>query len=135
MSRHLFLSPPWVDAASKIQAAHAAEVDPPAGGVRMNLVVRDVPFEPGRLDAHLDTTGGEWVLDVGHLPDAEVKVTVGYADAKAILIEGNGDVAMQAFMGGRIQVEGDMAKLLAFQAAPPTPLQQKMLDEVRSITE
>lgn len=134
MATHAFLSPEWVQAAREIQAAHLADAEPPVEGLRMNLVVRDVPFESGRLDAHLDTSAGEWVVDLGHLEHPDVTVTLGYADAKAILVDGNGDVALQAFMGGRIQVEGDMGKLLRFQAQPPGPLQQKMLEEVRAIT-
>ncbi len=134
MATYAFLSPEWVRAARAIQAEHLVEAEPPAQGVRMNLVVRDVPFGEGRLDAHLDTSAGEWVVDIGHLDNAEVKVTLGYADAKAILIDSNADVAMQAFLGGRILVEGDMAKLLQFQAAPPGRLQQKMLEEIRAVT-
>jgi len=135
MAKHAFLSPAWLEDARAIQARHLAEASPPSEGVRMNLVIRDVPFESGRLDAHLDTSAGEWVVDLGHLAAADVKVTLGYDDAKAILIDSNADVAMQAFLGGRIQVEGDMAKLLKFQAAPPGGPQQAMLAEIRQITE
>jgi hypothetical protein len=134
MATHAFLSPGWVTAAREIQRQHLAEAEPPVEGVRMNLVVRGVPFESGRLDAHLDTTSGEWVVDLGHLPGADVTVTLGYDDAKAILVDGDNDVALQAFMGGRIQVEGDMSRLLRFQAQPPGPLQQKMREEIRAIT-
>ena len=70
------------------------------------------------IDAHMDTSTGELVLDVGHLENPDLKVTVDYDTAKAILIEGNPQAGMQAFMAGKIKVEGDMAKLLALQAAP-----------------
>ena len=40
-------------------------------------------------------------------------------DAKAILVEGNPQVGMQAFMQGKVRVEGDMAKLMMLQGAPP----------------
>jgi hypothetical protein len=86
--------------------------------VRMNLVVTEVPFGDKDIDAHMDTSSGELVLDVGHLGTQDLKVTVDYDTAKAILIEGNPQAGMQAFMAGRIRVEGDMAKLLALQAAP-----------------
>jgi putative sterol carrier protein len=45
---------------------------------------------------------------------------VDYDTAKAILIEGNPQAGMQAFMAGKVRVEGDMAKLMALQATPAT---------------
>ena len=86
--------------------------------VRMNLVVTAVPFGDQDIDAHMDTSTGELVLDEGHLDSPDLTVTVDYDTAKAILIEGNPQAGMQAFMAGKIRVEGDMAKLMALQSAP-----------------
>ena len=36
---------------------------------------------------------------------ADLTVTVDYETAKAILVEGNAQAAMQAFMAGRIKIE------------------------------
>jgi putative sterol carrier protein len=66
----------------------------------------------------MDTSSGELVLDVGHLEVQDLKVTVDYDTAKAILVEGNPQAGMQAFMAGKVRVEGDMAKLMALQTAP-----------------
>ncbi len=55
----------------------------------MNLVVTAVPFSDKDILAHLDTSSGELVLDTGHLETQDLKVTVDYDTAKAILIEGN----------------------------------------------
>ena len=84
----------------------------------MNLVVTTVPFSDEDILAHMDTTSGELVLDTGHIENQDLKVVVDYDTAKAILIEGNPQAGMQAFMAGKIRVEGDMAKLMALQAAP-----------------
>ncbi len=84
----------------------------------MNLVVTQVPFSDEDVLAHMDTSSGELVLDTGHLEEQDLKVTVDYDTAKAILIEGNPQAGMQAFMAGKVRVEGDMAKLMALQAAP-----------------
>jgi hypothetical protein len=70
----------------------------------MNLVVTVVPFGDEDIDAHMDTSTGELVLDVGHLETPDLKVTVDYDTAKAILIEGNPQAGMQAFMAGKIRV-------------------------------
>ena len=99
----------------------------------MNLVVTELPFGDGTLDAHLDTSAGELELDNGHLDDADLKVTVDYDTAKAILVDGNAGAGMQAFMAGKVRVEGDMAKLMALQSGPIDKAQE-MAARLRAIT-
>ena len=113
-----FLSDEWLEEARRIRAEYEGKAMSFPHAVRMNLVVTVVPFGDNDIDAHMDTSTGELVLDVGHLEVPDLKVTVDYDTAKAILIEGNPQAGMQAFMAGKIRVEGDMAKLLALQAAP-----------------
>ena len=112
-----FLSDEWLEEARLIRAEYEGKAMSFPHAVRMNLVVTVVPFGDKDIDAHMDTSTGELVLDVGHLEVPDLKVTVDYDTAKAILIEGNPQAGMQAFMAGKIKVEGDMAKLLALQAA------------------
>jgi hypothetical protein len=113
-----FLSDEWLDEARRIRAEYEGKSMSFPHAVRMNLVVTGAPFGDKDIDAHMNTSSGELVLDVGHLESPDLKVTVDYDTAKAILIEGNPQAGMQAFMAGKIKVEGDMAKLLALQAAP-----------------
>jgi len=115
---YLFLSDEWLDEARNIRAEYAGKTAPIPHVVRMNLVVTNVPFGDADLEAHLDTSSGELDLDTGHLETQDLKVTVDYDTAKAILIEGNAQAGMQAFMAGKVKVEGDMAKLMALQAGP-----------------
>jgi hypothetical protein len=113
-----FLSDEWLEEARRIRAEYEGKSMSFPHAVRMNLVVTDVPFGDVHIDAHMDTSSGELILDVGHLESPDLKVTVDYDTAKAILIDGNPQAGMQAFMAGKIKVEGDMGKLLALQAAP-----------------
>jgi hypothetical protein len=113
-----FLSDEWLEEARSIRAEYAGKTPPIPNVVRMNLVITSVPFGDGDIDAHMDTSSGELELDMGHLEVQDLKVTVDYDTAKAILIEGNPQAGMQAFMAGKVKVEGDMAKLMALQAAP-----------------
>jgi putative sterol carrier protein len=101
----------------------------------MNLVINEVPFGDGHLDAHLDTSGGSIDLDIGHLADPDLTVTVDYGTAKAILVDGNAAAGMQAFMAGKVRVDGDMAKLLALQGAPPDAAAADLAAKIRAITE
>jgi hypothetical protein len=135
MAAYPFLSPEWIEEARKIRVEFAGRAPVAPVTMRMNLVVNDVPFGDGSVDAHLDTTGGEIVLEDGHLENADLKVTIDYAAAKAILVEGNPQAGMQAFMAGRIKVEGDMTKLLALQGAPADPIHVEMAGRMRDITD
>jgi len=103
--------------------------------VRMNQVITDVPFGPGTLEAHMDTSSGELEMDTGHIENADVKVTLDYETAKAIFVEGNPQAGMQAFMAGKIKVEGDMTKLMAMQAGPPDPSAAEVSKKIQDITE
>ncbi|MGH9170454.1 MAG: SCP2 sterol-binding domain-containing protein [Acidimicrobiales bacterium] len=134
MSAYAFLSPEWTEAARKIRAEYDGPPASPAVPMRMNLVVTEVPFGEGTIDAHLDTSAGDLVLDEGHLEGADLKVTVDYATAKAILVEGNPQAGLQAFMAGRIKVEGDMSKLMTLQG-PPDAATADIASRIREITE
>ena len=131
---HPFLNEEWIDEARRIRAEFHGKVQPLPHPVRMNLVVTEVPFGGGQLDAYLDTSEGELDLETGHLEDPDLSVTVDYETAKAILVDGNSQAAMQAFMMGRVQIQGDMTKLLALQSAPADPSTQELAARIREIT-
>ena len=135
MPQYPFLSDEWVDEARKIREEFDGQGPAVVHQMRMNLVVTDVPFEPGSIDAHLDTSGGRLQLETGHIDPVDLKVTLDYATAKAILVEGNPQVGMQAFMAGKVRVEGDMAKLMMLQGAPPDETSQQVAQRLRDITE
>ena len=130
-----FLSDEWLVEARRIRAEYEGKSLPFPHAVRMNLVVTAVPFSEDDILAHMDTSSGEMILDVGHLETQDLKVTVDYDTAKAILIEGNPQAGMQAFMAGKVKVEGDMAKLMALSAAPsPDPNAAEMAGRLKDIT-
>lgn len=134
MATYPFLSDEWVAEARKIREDYEGTGPSVPHLVRMNLVITDVPFGDGPVDAHVDTSGGSVKLDLGHLDTADLKVTVDYLTAKSILVDGNPQAGMQAFMAGKIKVEGDMAKLMALQAAPPDPSAQTVAQRLKDIT-
>lgn len=129
-----FLSDEWVAEARKIREEFEGKAGPIPHQLRMNLVITEVPFSESPLDAHMDSSDGQLRLDVGHIDPVDLKVTLDYLTAKAILVEGNPQAGMQAFMAGKIRVEGDMAKLMAMQATPPDPTAQEVANRLRAIT-
>jgi hypothetical protein len=78
-----FLSDEWLAEARRIRAEYEGKSVPFPHSVRMNLVVTAVPFGDKDIDAHMDTSTGELILDVGHLETQDLKVTVDYDTAKS----------------------------------------------------
>lgn len=130
-----FLSDEWMEAASAIREQVGAPASPPAHKVRMNLVITEAPFNDGaEINAHMDTSEGEMKMDLGHLEGPDLTVTVDYATAKAIFIEQNPQAGMQAFMAGKVKVQGDMTKLMAMQQGTPDPAAQEVAEKLKEIT-
>src|SRR5579863_4357360 len=134
MAQFPFLSDEWVGEARRIREEYGGSGGAVAQQMRMNLVVTDVPFGDGAIDAHLDTSDGQLKLETGHIDPVDLTVTLDYATAKAILVEGNPSVGMQAFMAGKVKVEGDMAKLMMLQGAAPDETAQEVAKRLREIT-
>lgn len=135
MAKYPFLSDEWLEAAKAVREQHAGKAAPPAHKVKMNLVITEVPFGDGSVDAHMDTSGDDMVMDLGHLTGEDLTVTVDYATAKAIFIEGNPQAGMQAFMAGKIKVQGDMTKLMAMQSGAVDPAAAEVAAAIADITE
>jgi hypothetical protein len=129
-----FLSDEWLEAAKKIREEHGGNAAPPAHSVRMNQVIIEVPFGEGTINAHLDTSGGDMQMDMGHLEDPDLTVTLDYSTAKAILVDGNPQAGMQAFMAGKIKVQGDMTKMMAMQQGAPDPAAAEIAAKIKEIT-
>jgi len=135
MAQFPFLSDEWVDEARKIREEFEGQAATVPHQVRMNLVITEVPFGEGAIDAHMDTSDGSVRLETGHIDPVDLKVTVDYATAKAILVEGNAQVGMQAFMQGKVRVEGDMAKLMGLGGAPADDTAAAVAQRLREITQ
>jgi putative sterol carrier protein len=132
---HAFLSDEWIEQAHVIRAEYRDKIPPIPHTVRMNLKVTEMPFGDGPLDAFVDTSSGEIEIDKGHLEAPDLTVTVDYATAKAILVEGNAQAGMQAFMAGKVRIEGDMSKLMVMQTAPQDGSAPELAARLREITE
>ena len=135
MPKYKFLSEEWVAEAKAIREQHAGDAAAPAHAVRMNQVITDVPFGDGEINAHMDTSDGEMELGFGHLENPDLTVTLDYATAKAILVDGNPQAGMQAFMAGKVKVDGDMTKLMAMQTGAADPKAAEVAAAIQAITE
>lgn len=137
MERFPFLSPEWIEAARAIAAVHRERLPSPTEEVRVNLVVTEVPFADGELLAHLAAQPGLVEVDLGALDSPDVTVTLDYETTRAIFVEGNAQAGMQAFMAGRVRVDGDIGRLMAVfgMGGAPDPMAGDIGAELRAITE
>lgn len=62
-------------------------------------------------------------------------MSLDYDVAKAILVEGNPQAGLQAFMAGKVRVDGDIAKLMAVQTLAPNPIAADIASRILEITE
>ncbi len=114
-----FLSPEWIDAVKEIRERRRDEVTPIAQSIRVNQVITDAPFGDGAILCSFDTSSGIALIDLGHLDEPDVTITTDYETARTILVAQDRAAAMQAFVDGKIKVNGDLMKLMAMQATLP----------------
>jgi putative sterol carrier protein len=132
---HQFLSEEWMTAAKAIREKYADQVPPVTVSIRMNQVITDVPFGEGTINAYLDTSSGVLEMELGALETPDLTLTTDYATAKAVFVDQDQAAGMQAFMSGKIKVQGDMMKMMAMQTGmPQTDVTAKVQDEIKSIT-
>jgi hypothetical protein len=126
---HTFLSDDWFAAATKI----FQEVQPPVPAAIQDLVInlRVKGGPKGDVEARL--AGGQLLPGFG--AGAPTTLTLPFDVARKMMVENDPNAAMQAFMSGQIQIEGDMSKVMAMQAAgPPSAESIQVAQRIREIT-
>jgi hypothetical protein len=133
VAKHAFLSDDWFDEAERL-VSDAEAAAPAHASVVVNLVVKDTPFDADR-EFHMGAKDGQNAFGRGHADGADVTLTTDYATAKDIFVSGNPTAGMQAFMAGKVTVQGDMSKLMAAGASGGGPGNQDLSKQLQDITE
>jgi putative sterol carrier protein len=111
--KYPFLSDAWFDAAEKLIKEHDAGA-PPNTNLVLNLEVSDgdktVEFFMGSKD-------GNTLFGKGKADGADVTLSTDMDTAREVFVSGNQQAGMQAFMAGKVRVQGDMTKLMMQQGA------------------
>jgi putative sterol carrier protein len=110
--KHEFLSDGWFDAASKLIAEHAAEA-PPGQNLVMNLEVTD---GDAMTQFHMGAKDGATMFGKGHTDGADLTLSTDIDTAREVFVANNPQAGMQAFMSGKVRIQGDMTKLMMAQA-------------------
>ena len=98
-------------------------------------MIKDAPFGDSPIQAHLDTTGEEVELELGHIEGASTTITTDYDTTKALFVQQDQQAAMQAFIGGRIQITGDMTKVMLLMQTAPDQAALEIAERIRAITD
>jgi putative sterol carrier protein len=110
--KHPFLSDAWFDAAQKLIDEHGTGA-PPTTNLVMNLEVTD---GDKTIEFFMGSKDGETLFGKGKSDGADLTLSTDMDTAKAVFVSGDQQAGMQAFMAGKVRVQGDMTKLMMAQA-------------------
>ncbi len=125
---YLFLSDAWFSKVDELVAAAGDLQIPPA----MKVVEVNVTVTSPSGDVQLAMKDG--LFTRGHRPGFATKLTLSADLARKIFVEGDTAAGVQAFLEGGIQVDGDLAKLVAMQTVEPSEPQKQLTRQIAAIT-
>ncbi|MFT4021680.1 MAG: SCP2 sterol-binding domain-containing protein [Acinetobacter sp.] len=119
-----FLSEDWFSTVEQL-TAQAGELNlPPAlQNLAINLVVVD-----GGENTELSLEGGK--IQKGLAENAKTTLNMDAETLRKVFLEFDLTAAMQAFMTGKIKVQGDMSQLMALQTAKPSKEQKDLYKKI-----
>jgi len=123
-----FLSDEWFQEVDRlIAAAGDLKIPDAMKAVEVNVTVTS----PG---GNTELFMKDGLFTRGHQPSAPTKLTIESALARKIFVDGDAAAGVQAFLEGKMQVEGDLAKLVAMQTVEPSEPQKALTKKIAAIT-
>ncbi len=125
-----FLSNEWFDKVDSLTAeAGDLNLPPALAGMALNMTVT----EAGKEDVNLSLDAGK--IQKGLSSNAKTTLTMDEDTLRKVFLEFDMAAAMQAFMTGKIKVQGDMSQLMALQTARPSAEQKALFQRVLDMSE
>ncbi|EPF71581.1 SCP2 sterol-binding domain-containing protein [Acinetobacter rudis] len=119
-----FLTDDWFATVEKLtSAAGDLNLAPALANLAINIVVSD---QSGNIELALD--GGKIVK--GLSSNAKTTLNMDAETLRKVFLEFDMAAAMQAFMTGKIKVQGDMSQLMALQTAKPSQEQKNLFKQI-----
>lgn len=119
-----FLTDDWFSNVETLTAqAGDLNLSPALANLAINLVVADAS---GNTELSLD--GG--AIKKGLSSNAKTTLNMDGETLRKVFLEFDMAAAMQAFMTGKIKVQGDMSQLMALQTAKPSQQQKDLFKKV-----
>lgn len=124
-----FLSNEWFDKVAELtQAAGDLNIPPAIANMTLNMNVSG--GSEGPVDLAL--AGGKIVK--GLSDGAKTTLQLDAETLRKVFLENDIAYAMQAFMSGKIKVQGDMTQLMTLQTARPSNEQKELFKQVLAVT-
>ena len=120
-----FLTDDWFATVEQL-TAEAGDLNLPAAlsGLALNLVVTNAD----NSSTELSLDGGK--IKKGLSDSAKTTLNMDAETLRKVFLEFDMTAAMQAFMTGKIKVQGDMSQLMALQTAKPSQEQKDLFKKV-----
>ncbi|MGE8682912.1 MAG: SCP2 sterol-binding domain-containing protein [Acinetobacter sp.] len=119
-----FLTDDWFSTVETLTAqAGDLNLPPALANLAINLIVTDAA---GNTELSLD--GG--AIKKGLSANAKTTLNMDAETLRKVFLEFDMAAAMQAFMTGKIKVQGDMSQLMALQTAKPSTEQKDLFKKV-----
>ena len=123
-----FLSAEWFAKVDElIAAAGDLQIPPEMKAVEVNVTVTS---PSGNTEVFLK----DGMFSLGHKPGVATTLRVSEDIARKIFVEGDAAAGVQAFLTGDIQIEGDLAKVVAMQTVEPSEPQKQLTKKIAAIT-
>lgn len=126
--RYEFLSDDWFTKVDELIAA-AGDLQIPA---EMKAVEVNVTVTSPAGDTQVYLKDG--LFQRGHQAGAPTSMTLTAELARKIFVGGDAAAGVQGFLAGEIQVEGDLAKVVAMQTVEPSAPQKALTERIAAIT-
>lgn len=124
-----FLSDDWFDKVEELTvAAGDLGLSEAAKALIMNIKVKG-----GEGDCDMCIGGGTITKGLNH--GAPITISVPFDIARKMFVDQDQNAGTQAYMSGKLKIEGDMSKLIASVSIQPTPAQQILSNRIQDITE
>ncbi len=126
----IFLTQAWFDEVTQLTAqAGDLNLPPAIKNLTINLKVTDT------ADGEVSASFYEGNIHQGLKEGALTTLILDAKTLKVVFLERDMNYAMQAFMEGKIKVEGDMGQLMSIQTATPSAEQKALFKNILAITE
>jgi len=124
-----FLSEGWFEKVKQLtDDAGDLGISGAAKTIIMNIKVTN---DNGVCDMCID--GG--VIKKGFNKSSAITIFVPYDIARKMFVDQDQNAGTQAYMSGKLKIEGDLSKLMASVTIQPTAAQQKLSKQIQDITE
>ncbi len=122
-----FLTQSWFDAVARLnQEVGELNLPPNLAELTINVTVKSenptlLHLQAGKINQH-------------HIQNADATIYIDQDTLNQIIHDNSVDTALEAFMTGKIFIEGDMSKVMALQSARPSQEQKVLYKQIKEMT-